>query len=214
MRAAQPVRFTDSEQPGLLLSTEEKVEVAKKAEALDKLLSKDNLHAKYKIEVLFGKARSSRNPTPGVLCFWASGAKLHGGGDDKLYLCPHCSHLISAMCNSSSGAVCAGCGKVVPPAELVGELLLNLSMRKWAEVLTKYFHLCDRNCDIYAKHAPNDLRAVAKAQSESKATWQNSKKLESARAKRVQYIYPLRNLIKDLNAGADLTNRLYAFLTA
>src|SRR5690606_41702028 len=62
--------------------------IQSKLNALQKLLADDQIKAKYKLEVLFGKARSTWKPTSGALTFWENGSKFHGGGDAKIYLCP------------------------------------------------------------------------------------------------------------------------------
>jgi hypothetical protein len=217
---ADALRYDDVRDGPIQLTPEELEQYTKRAEAMAKLLGDKKIIAKYKIEVIFGKARSSSKPTPGAICFWANGTKFHGGGDEKLYLCPGqdlkkngCTALIHDAYNSSQGAVCPACGNIWNPEQLCGEILYNMSMRKWADVVYRYFRLCDYDCDIYLKFAPQDIRSVTRAQAE-KATWNGSKVLNRVREKRARHIYPLRNIIKDTSAGADLLNRIYAFLVA
>lgn len=212
------IKYDDVRSGEIMLTAEEAERFAKQAAVLAKLLSDKEVKAKYKLEILFGKARSMAKPTVGVLSFWASGAKLHGGGDDKLYLCPglrlgrnQCQALLLEQYNNSQGIVCPSCGTMWKHEEVIGELFFNLPMRKWAEVIYKYYRLCDYNADIYLKHAPEDIRSVAKAQSD-KATWAGTKALDRTRDRRAKHIYPLRNIIKDTSAGADLLSRFYAFL--
>lgn len=202
------------------LSAEEKEAFEKRKTALEKILTSDKVIAKYKIEVMFGKARSLRNPTPGVLSVWASGTKLHGGGDEKLYLCPgkslkknECTGLLFDAYNTSSGIICPTCGSTWKQEQVIGEVFFNLPMRKWADVLYTYYRLCDYNCDIYLKHAPDDIRSKAKAQSE-KQTWRGTQLLVKSREVRARHSYPLRNIIKDTSGGSDLLSRFYAFLVA
>lgn len=202
------------------LSSEEVEQFERQAAALRKLLDDGSIKAKYKIEVLFGKARSLQGFTPGAISFWANGTKFHGGGDEKLYLCPgaslkrsECTALLQDEYNSASGAVCPACGTVWKQEQLIGELFCNLTMRNWAEAIYKYFRLCEYSCDIYLKHAPNDVRSVARAQVE-RQTWRGTQALDRARDTRARHIYPLRNIIKDTSSGADLLGRLYSFLTA
>lgn len=204
----------------LALSSDEKEEYMRRAGELWKQLADKRVIAKYKLELIFGKTRSGRTTTPGILSFWHSGSKLHGGGDDKLYLCPG-SHLKKSDCNAilqeeynvTEGVVCPACGTIWKHEQVIGELMFNLPMRKWAEVLYKYYRLCDYNCDIYLKHAPTDIRSVSLAQVE-RATWKGSQLLEGTRKKRARVVYPLSNILHDTQAGADLLGRFYAFLTA
>ena len=220
MTQVAAVRFdTDLAEP-VMLSKADAEEVRSRCAALGSLLKPEDNRATYKLELLFGTARSTRNSTPGILSFWGNGNKLHGGGDDKLYLCPGSSLGVNGCCkpipdafNEGHGATCPHCGSTWRQEQLIGEVMLNLPMRKWAEVLLHYYRVCDFSCDLYLKHAPDDVRAVSRAQAEH-ATWANSKKLEAVRKKRVRYIYTAANIIKDTSAGADLLSRFYAFLTA
>jgi len=221
--AADPtgaIRYDDVRDGPIQLTAEEMELFAKKAEAMAKLLEDKKVVATYKLELIFGKKRSTAELTPGALTFWASGARFHGGGDDKLYLCPgkrlgrnDCEALLKDEYNSGVGIVCPKCGNIWKNDVVVGELLFNLPMRKWAEVLYTYFRRCDYDCDLYLKHARDDIRAVALAQS-AKQTWKGSQGLDKARTTRVRIIYPLRNIIKDASNGADLLARFYAFLMA
>jgi len=214
------IRYDDVRDGEIILTNEEAERFAKQATVLAKLLADKEVKAKFKIEILFGKQRSTSNPTPGVMSFWGSGAKLHGGGDDKLYLCPgsrlgknQCQALLLDQYNNSQGIVCPACGTMWRHEDVIGELFFNLPMRKWAEVIYRYYRLCDYNADIYLKHAKEDIRSISLAQVD-KATWKGSQALERTRARRARHIYPLRNIIKDTSAGADLLSRFYAFLVA
>lgn len=214
------IRYDDVRSGEIVLSGEEKERFIKQATALEKILQDKSIKAKFKLEIMFAKGRSMTNPTPGVLSFWGSGTKLHGGGDEKLYLCPGaelkqngCRALMLDRYNNSQGIVCPACGNVWRHEDVIGELLFNLPMRKWADVIYKYYRLCDYNADVYLKYSKDDIRSVSLAQSQ-KATWQGTKLLERTREKRARQIYPLRNIIKDTSAGADLLGRFYAFLVA
>lgn len=203
------------------LTADEAENYAKRAEELSKLLdSKKKVVAKYKLEVLFGKARSITGLTPGALTFWASGSKLHGGGDDKLYLCPgralkesDCQALLLDSYNGGGGIVCPSCGQFWKNDACIGELFFNLTMRGWAQVIHTHFRACESDCDIYLKHALDDVRSISLAQA-TKQTWKGSQALAKSREQRARHIYPLRNILKDTSAGADLMGRFYAFLTA
>lgn len=208
------IKYDDVRDGPVMLSVGEQQAFEKQREDLRKLLDDGEIKAKYKLEVIFSRARSTRAPTPGILSFWDSGTKFHGGGDDKVYLCPGegCQGILRDQYNHKEGVVCPTCGSVWQHQALIGELCFNLPMRKWAEVLHRYYARFDYHCDVYLKYARDDIRQVALAQAD-RQTWQGSKNLEKAR-KRVRSIYPLKNIIKDTSAGADLLSRLYAFLVA
>ncbi len=218
---SEALRYDDVRDGPILLSADQAAEVAKRAEALRKLLANPSVMAKYKIELMFGKARGAVDkPTPGLLSFWLNGSKFHGGGDEKLYLCPgrslkksNCEAVMPAFSNEGIGSVCPSCGTIWKQEHTIGEFMFNLPMRKWAEVLHRYFRIFEYHSDIYLKYAPLDIRNTTRAQTE-KTTWDGSKKLANIREKRAKSIYPLRNIIKDINAGADLEKRFYAFLVA
>jgi len=220
-RVSDAIRYDDVRAEPIVLTPEQAAEVAKRAEALKKVLSDSKINAKYKIEIVFGKARGAVDvPTPGMVSFWLNGSKFHGGGDEKLYLCPgrtlgksHCEAIMPAFSNTADGSICPSCGTIWKSESTIGELLFNLPMRKWAEVVHRYFRLFEYHCDIYLKFAPLDIRSISRAQA-AKTTWEGSKKLANVREKRAKSIYPLRNIIKDISAGADIEKRFYAFLVA
>jgi len=202
-----PTEFTKEEQ--------EAIELKKKA--LDELL-KHRKHAKYKIELFFGKARSLTKPTPGIISFWESGSKLHGGGDAKIYICPgkqlginNCSAIIPEAANINALHFCSACKRSWKGKEVIGEVVANLTMRGWAEALLYYYTHLDHNADIYLKHAYEDIRTVAMLE---QAKQKGGEYLNRVRRKRALHIYPLNRIITDTSAGADLLRRFYAFLTA
>ncbi len=175
-------------------------------------LTKDKTpRAKYKIEIRFFRKRTSRAATPGFMSWWLSGKKLHGGGDEKMYVCPNCNSFILEDGNVSSVHYCHGCGQSYEAEKAIGEIYFNLTMQKWAEVINMWFHKLGGDCDIYLKHSPDDIRAHCEREMLRKAGGDVLNKMRSARG---LYIYPLANIIKDLGAGADPVKRFKAFLTA
>jgi hypothetical protein len=192
--------------------------VKEKMKALDLLLAdRENKQGKYKIEVRFARSRSTWKPTPGIVSWWESGKKFHGGGDDKVYLCPgkrmernDCQAPISEAGIAMGYLVCSSCGTRWKGEEGIGELAYNLPMQKWAQVLYSQYLLFGQDADIVLKHADTDIRSIA-AQQES---FHRGEKMDKARAKRAIHIYPLRNIIVDTSNGADLLGRIYKFLTA
>lgn len=210
----------EPETPVKELSADEKQILANKVDVLAKVLKDNKIRAKYKLELIFGKARSLHRPTPGIVTFWENGTKLHGGGDVKLYLCPgkrlkvnDCEKLIPELANEQGTLVCPACGQIWKGEAVIGELMYNLPMQKWADVIYTHFRHLEYHCDIYLKHAPADIRSVALAQKE-KATFKGSETLDKTRAIRARHIYPLQNIIKDVSSGSDLLRRIHTFLVA
>lgn len=199
------------------LTEEEKFSIKKRMEAMDKLLS-DAGKAKYKLELYFGGVRSMSKPTKGILSFWESGTKFHGGGDEKVYLCPgkrkgknECESVIPARFNGYGHLVCDNCGLVWPGDQVIGEHIGNHTMRGWSLILASYFHKMQCNCDIYLKHSPDDIRSTTAAELEYRKHGDLMKRL---RGRRALHVYPLKNILKDTSSGSDVPTRFFAFLTA
>ena len=197
-----------------ILSEEDKHTLKQKQAALDKLLA-DEQKAKYKIEILFGHKRTLHGLSTGALSIWESGTMLHGGGDTKVYMCPAknkpCKGLIAESSQGFGHLVCPECGSVWEGEDVYGELIFKLPNNKWAEVLMRFYTLLGHNADIYLKYPKHDLR-VASGLEQAKQL--HGEALDKARKERQQYIYPLKNIIKDTANGADLQGRFYALLTA
>lgn len=211
------------EQRQLLDLPEEEQEAIKaRMEAIDRLLGEKGL-AKYKLEVMFGKDHSLRKPTTGIISFWESGNKLHGGGDSKLYVCdtpdpaktkgPGCGAFIPDSANGLNFIVCPGCGKMWRNDHIVGEYGYRLPIQKWTDVLLNWFVKLEMNADIRVKYHKDDIRSAAKDEQEKQLRGDILDKVRSFE-RRPCYIYPLRNIIRDTSAGADLRGRILAFLTA
>lgn len=198
---------------------EEQAAIRDRMRAIDLLTEEATKgRAKYKIELFFTQARSVQAPTVGILSFWESGARLHGGGDTKLYICPgrekqisQCQAFIPDSGNSSSILFCPACGTSWKGADTVGEHVAKLTMQKWSELLVHYYARLEHNADIYVKHAKEDLRTKAMIE---QARQKGGEVLAKVRDKRAIVLYPLANIIKDTAAGASLESRFKALLSA
>lgn len=208
--------------------------IEQKMRALDQLLA-DKGKAKYKLELFFGKDRSLVKPSIGMLCFFESGRKMHGGGDAKIYLCPGfhkksydrglqrwvdvpkgkgpCEAVIPDSSHGYEHLFCPRCKTLWSEPEVIGELPLRLTMQNWAEVLTKYYVRLECNADVVIKYSREDIRTKALME---QARQKGGELLQKAREGRLRAtsIYPLKNIIKDTAAGADLTRQFYKFLRA
>lgn len=193
-----------------VLSPEELHTLKQRQAALDKLLVEKG-RAKYKIELFFGSQYKTNQHYPGAISLWLSGSKLHGGGDEKIYLCPACGGFILPSAQGYGHLVCSKCGKVAKGKEAIGEILLRLTTQHWAAVIYKWFRVMEFNADIYVKRPKMDLRTAATLE---QARQMGGEKLQIARLKREVFIYPLYNIIKDTAAGSDLPTRFRALLSA
>jgi hypothetical protein len=191
--------------------SEEELHILKQRQAvMDKLL-KEKQRAKYKIELFFGSQYKTNQHYPGAVSLWLSGSKLHGGGDEKIYLCPKCGGFILPSAQGYGHLVCSKCGQVAKGKDAIGEILLRLTTQHWAAVIYSWFRKMEFNADIYVKRPRMDLRTAATLE---QARQMGGEKLMAARAKREVFIYPLYNIIKDTAGGADLPTRFKALLSA
>jgi hypothetical protein len=198
--------------------SDEEVEVLKNKQlAVDKLLA-DYGAAKYKVEIMFSRDYSMQRPSVGVITFWESGAKLHGGGDSSLYLCPgktlkrnECTKFIPYQAQGMGILICPHCHVQWKGEEAIGQLLFRLSIQKWAEVLLYYYHSLECNVDLVMKYYPGSLISATEKEQNKQQFGEQFGKVRGKRAKRV---YPLSHIIKDTSSGADLYGRFLAFLKA
>lgn len=200
-----------------VLTDEEQFILREKMAAMDKLLA-DQGKAKWKIEIVFFHKRRLFTHSAGAISIWESGTKFHGGGDTKAYFCPgrelkvsDCEAIIPDSSNGYGFLVCPQCKKVWKAEQVYGEIFGRWSNRVWSDKILHFFRRLDHNADIYLKYPKHDLRVAARAEQEKQLM---GEKLQKVRRERVQYIYPLKNIIKDTANGADLLGRFHAFLTA
>lgn len=205
------------------LSPEEAQNVQKRQEALDEMLSQEGL-AKYKLEIMFSHTRGKHGLSNGLVTWWESGTHLNGDGDSKMYLCDNsiptarndgrgCMKFIPDTANGLQYVVCPHCQLLWKPEELVGEMYYNLPKQKWADVLHKWYIRLEHRADIYLKYGRMSIRD---AQRKEEELGLQGELLNKARGvdQRVAAIYSLKNIIKDTSNGADLRDRILAFLNA
>jgi hypothetical protein len=92
-------------------------------------------------------------------------------------------------------------------------MVYKLPIQKWAEVLLNWYSRLEMNADIYMKYARDDIRAASDKEQEKQLMGEVLGKARSFE-RRTRYSYPLKNIIKDTAAGADLLGRIRAFLEA
>jgi hypothetical protein len=199
------------------LTPEEEDSLKKRMEAMDKLLAEQGL-AKYKLEITFERRRSLHAPAFGLMSFWQSGAKFHGGGDTKMYICPgkdlkrtNCDAFIPDSSTGYGFLVCPNCKTVWQGDQVCGEIGARLTTQDWAKLIFKYFVKLESNADIYMKYPKHDIRVVAEAEQEKQ---RGGERLAKARTDQQRAIYPLRNIIRDTSNGADLLTKFHQFLRA
>lgn len=195
------------------LTEAESANVKEQMLALDRFFGDRPINARYKLEVHFGKGRSTWKAFPGAISFFLSGSKLHGGGDDKLYICPNpeCKGIIFPNERLGKSVVCKKCQMMFSEDVIIGELFFRLAPRDWATVIHRMFAQFDHNADIYVKYHWNDIRRQTAMEMAAK---RGGEEVRKARKARGLHIYPLRNIIRDTGNGAQLYERILAFITA
>jgi hypothetical protein len=184
-----------------------------KDEELTKTLE-GKIRAKWRIEIIFLKNRSSKEPTPYGCKVWEAGAALNGDGDVGAFWCldsrpesnEGCRGIIPADCVRGGVAICPHCHKALNADLLTDETGGRVYMDKLAAYLADLFrNRLNSNADIYLKYHREDIRYIAMMKAKGPAA--------AARFKGL-HIYPLDRIMKDISTGADLTRRIKAFLTS
>ena len=205
------------------ITDEERAAIAARMEALGKLLN-EKRKARYKLEVFFDGERSIHKPFGGLVTWWESGSKFHGGGDTKMYVCDNngnfpkltgkgCGALMPESSSGMTFLVCPKCGALWRNEEVVGEIFYRLTAQNWAAVLVGWFRRLDLDADIRIKYARDDIRDVAMQEVERDRGGELLHRVRSEERRSVS-VYPLMNIVKDTSAGADLYKRVLAFLLA
>lgn len=192
----------------------------------------------YKIEVQFapGRSVSSLKPSLGILMVWQSGSALHGGGDELAYFCGNkqCDMPIKSEYFAHASIICPYCGvesfasqedkkQHVSAARKMGEdvnkfkkmpvcyseKMFRMSPPVLAKLVEKVWYQLSGNADIYMKFHASDIRFHTTESSDD-----INRRIADAHGSRVKGVYPLKNIMKDLEAGAEPWKRFMAFLTA
>ena len=202
-------------------------------------IKSQEIQAKFKIEIIFGKDRSMSNLkcSTGAMVLWYSGRKMHGGGDDRMFWCPYkdCDKPLVSEAFSLYSVVCPTfhreCftdaqskqahirqlrreGKDSRPLEqmpIVNPIkMFKMTPPNIAKFIEKVWRDLGCNADIYLKYHPSDIRYDYLHESEKVIP----DHLDNVRRVSVPMIYPLKNIIKDTSAGAEPWKRFLAMITA
>jgi len=187
--------------------------------------------ADYKIQIWFRSERSINRPLTYSLSFWESGKRLHGGGDEMMYICRRhktaqaatpfevanvlnktersvtgCNGLIPGELVQPEGLiVCPHCMLKHKSTDIGDSILFRTTIDEAATVLETWWNRLKGNADIYAKYSPTDPRTVMMYKEYDHRV---------AREKKGLTIYPLKNILKDTLAGSSIHSRFKAFITA
>lgn len=193
---------------------------AKMQEDMKKLLPTEE-RAKFLLEIMFTDERSLHRPFPGMLMVWSNGGFAHGGGDEKVYLCPSkvergghtkvCAAPLPISLIKHNLGICLSCKQPSRDKNFVGEVFFKLPMQHWVTVLTRYYALLESNCDIKLSLLRGDLRRTAGREQERELRGES---LEKIRRPREHVRYALKDIIKDTRSGATLEAAFKAYLTS
>jgi hypothetical protein len=171
------------------------------------------IRAKWKIEVTFLRNRTPKGLNAYGVRVWESGRGLNGEGDVLAFWCldsapdsnAGCRAIIAADQIEAGVAVCPNCKRAIKAEALTDMVGGNVYMDNLAKYLASLFRKLHSNADIYIKFHKDDIRYIAMAKAKGLAKAEKMKGL---------HIYPLKNILKDTAAGADVVNRFKAFLSA
>lgn len=196
-------------------------EVQKRLNQLFNESGLDSIKAKYKLELAINEERSTIKPYTGMVTAWSNGGFANGGGDESIYFCPMkvdkngvsktCSSPIDLRFIGKHAAICPTCRQAVKPKELCGQVGFKLTTQNWAATITRMWLSLEGNADIRLGVMTGGLRARTDDVLKN-ASLTAGDKLDGTRGKRRWAAYPLKNIIKDTAAGADLQKRIEAFL--
>lgn len=194
---------------------------AQVAELMKLMTVKDELKAKFILDVYFNDERSHFRPFSGFVMVWTNGGAFHGGGDEKVYLCPQkvekkgetkiCAAPIPPNLIKHKLGICLACKTPSEDKKLIGEVLFKLPLSSWAAVLERYFYRLDCNADLRIGIMKGDLVKAAGLEQERQM---HGDKLNKVRRDRSWVRYSLHDLVRDGASGATLQSRLNAFLRA
>lgn len=187
--------------------------------------------AKYKIQIWFTSQRTSKKATAFTLSAWESGKRLHGGGDEMMFMCRRqraagkvtpkdvvavggtreatpvgCGGLISGGLAIPNGdIICPHCHTKHKTEHIGDSIYYNMTMDRASHMLGQWWYHLGGDADIYMKCRADDPRTRLMAQTMG---------FKKARQRKGLTIYPLAHIIKDTSAGQTLEGAFKAFLTA
>lgn len=192
-------------------------ELEAKVKALVDKIDLRETSAQYKLEVFFRGGPRRSVPVRGVVACWTNGGYLSGGGDAAVYLCPQdvggapCSAPLDMQFAAGGQVVCTRCRRISSTDALIGQIVIDVPLQRWAQILVKLFHTLECSADIRICIERGSIRDAA---AKELASYQGGEKYAAVMNQREWLTYPLTNIIKDTASGAGLESRFRAFLEA
>lgn len=196
-------------------------EVQARLDALFKESQIDTVQAEYKLEVVF-VGRKTNEAFPGMITAWKNMGQITGGGDAVVYFCPNlidkngetktCSGPLDLRWVQKEASLCPRCRRTANPKDLAGQVGAHHTLQGWSNLITRMWLNLDGNCDLRLGLFETNIHSrtddILKARG-----LQAADRLDQARVDRKWSIYPLKNILKDTGAGADLQGRFRSFIS-
>ena len=194
--------------------------------------------ARYKIEVMFGRGRTTVGPNACAIRIFESGKALHGGGDVQLPFCseadlghPSVGHVIPKPRPNKSG-----CGRPIPADFVQEAVIMSRDGRGAEKMFVAHCPTCGGDVPMIYLATETFLKVTTDKLAMKLATlWrqldgdadvylkyspgdiryqacEDQYGGERARELRGRHIYDLPRILTDTGAGADLVKRFEAFL--
>ncbi len=173
--------------------------------------------AQFKLEVFFRSGARRNVPVRGIASFFTNGGYLNGGGDASIYLCPQeleqgpCLAPLDAQFITHNGAVCPKCRRVSKTDDLVGQLIFDVPMQRWATLLVRFFHALECNADLVVYLERGSIQEAARIEREEH---KHGEAYARVNAQRQMITYSLASIIQDTSGGKGLEATFRSFLEA
>jgi hypothetical protein len=184
--------------------------------------------AGHKIQLWFKSDRKLHGDVAFSLSFWESGKRMHGGGDEMMFVCRRhvqapkvqpfevvspktkagprgCDGLIPGGLVQAGRVICPHCQTHHHTEQIGDSIFYRTTMSKAADILAYWWRKLNCDADIYVKYTPADPRVILMGRAVG---------LEKARRLKGLTVYPLERIIKDTAAGSTVESRFKALLTA
>ena len=165
----------------------------------------------YIIEVRFGGEFSTQKSNDTTITLWGRTPI----GRSLIYRCPHCGEMIPhrMLGGPTHRVVCVGCYKPSLGDQLVEGKYYKLPVQRFVRPLAKLVRSLEFDTDIILIRPKSALSLIIADEMARGGTVAGVQALEDAREDE-KAIYTMKALKKDLETGAELEERLKAFLLA
>lgn len=183
--------------------------MTQKTELVQRLDASKEPRAKYKLEVLFSKGRTSNGPNLCAISVWESAGMTIGEGDNFLGFCPYCPAQVVRRPDGDTDNVmgfCDTCKRPFKATAICDHIMLRIPTSALAEKIEKIFHQLAGDMDLVLKFHREDIR-YQKNDFDVDA-------LDKARRERHSAMYRFQRIMDDTSKGARPKDLFETFLKA